>query len=63
MRNTTVIALFQMCTLRAPVEVPLALAPVGARDELGAPIEADRLNDMTRYTIFELLKAAKLDER
>ena len=48
MRNTTVIALFQMCTLRAPVEVPRRAAPVGARDELGAPIEADRLKDMTK---------------
>ena len=63
MRNTRVIALVKTNLRAAPAELLRIPAPVGARDELGAPIEADRLNDMTRYTSFELLKAAKLDKR
>ena len=47
----------------APAELLRMLAPVGARNEPGAPIEADRKNDMKqiRAQSFELIKAAKLD--
>ena len=49
MRNTRVIALVhRSCFRDAPVEVLRLVAPVGARDELGAPIEVDRLKDMTK---------------
>ena len=46
MRNTRVIALVKTNLRAAPTELLRMLAPVGARDEPGAPIEADRLNDM-----------------
>ena len=63
MRNTRVIALVQTNFRAAPAELARMQAPVGARDEPGAPIEADRKNDMKqiRAQSFELIKAAKLD--
>ena len=41
LRNTRVIALVKTNLRAAPTEL-LRLAPVGAREEPGAPIEADR---------------------